>query len=191
MATATDSFTRADSGSLGANWTAQSANAFGISSNQAAPQGGFNVHAQYWSADTFSGDQYSEATISGLGGSSYVGVAVRCATGAVTNYGLWVNPGGDSIIRYTVGGADTTILTMSSSAFANGDVARLEVSGTTLTAKKNGAVVGTITHSSLSSGSPGMVAYGSAARLDNWTGSDIDTTVYDPITACFPIGYYE
>ena len=198
MTTATDNFNRADTGTLGANWTKQTTWEFQIISNQAASNGGFNPVSEYWNAGTFSGDHSSEAAISGMvSGNTYVGVAVRCSTSAETYYALKTDGasgitggGGHTRIVKVVAGAETALLDIDC-PFADGDVIKLAIAGTTLTAYKNGASVGTTTDSSLSGGKPGLFVYGNAARVDNWTGADIDTTVYDPITACFPIGYYE
>lgn len=69
MTVVKDNFTRANSGSLGANWTANSGatttGAMGITSNAAKVQSSNQNAASFWNANSFSAKQYSEVILSG------------------------------------------------------------------------------------------------------------------------------
>jgi hypothetical protein len=172
---ASDSFTRADSGTLGANWASQTASTMAIVSNQAGGASA-NVHTDYYSAETPSNDQYSEATISGLGGSSYIGVAVRCSTSAQTSYALIVQPDGTALVRRTVAGTEADLATLGSAGFVNGNVARIEITGTTLVCKKGGVQIDSRTDENIASGRAGLWAYGTGGRADDWSGGSLSSS---------------
>src|ERR1043165_1916097 len=84
---ATDDFNRADTfpgGTLGANWTNQTAG-LQIFSNEAIGSDG-NVPVGFWNVDSFPNDQYSKITI-GSAAFSDGGPTVRAsATGGSRNY---------------------------------------------------------------------------------------------------------
>ena len=85
-----DTFTRADAGTLGANWTTESdaidGAVIGITSNAAKPQtNGVANAASFWSANTFKADQYSQCIVN------------ISATGTNTH-------GGGPVVRASAGG---------------------------------------------------------------------------------------
>lgn len=181
----TDSFTRANSGDLGSNWgvvTGFTSKTLAISSNQVGPGSSeSSLCFQYWSADTFANDQYSEAKVLAISTSVYiVAVTVRSSSGALTQYsgGFMGSVYGDTHPRIWkwVSGSRTDLAVNSGVDIAANDVIRLEVSGTGLTLKVNGVSQVTTTDSSVTSGKPGLEAQNSLGNgtvlIDDWAGGD-------------------
>ena len=129
----------------------------------------------YWD-DTFSADQYAEARISQVGSNrSWMGVCVRASAGY--SYALGVEPGGLWYL-YKTNNYSVSTLANGTTTLSAGDVIRLEASGTTLTAKRNGSVLATATDSAIASGAPGVYGQGEATSgtytlLDDWVGADL------------------
>jgi hypothetical protein len=180
MTTFNDAFTRADAGTLGANWSVLTGYTNGrIVSNQAAgPTSGECMNYVATATATFGADQYAQAVISGMTSSSvYCGVGVRMSGGN----GYVFNTDGvagatDSEIAKITGGSYAALKAIASS-FANGDTIKLVVSGTTntlLQLYKNGVLVDSYTDSTspFTSGQPGIEAFGSNARVDDFTADD-------------------
>ena len=180
---ASDSFTAAADAALqtySANWTIGNGGFNVNAAGDYAYTNATNDNAAYWNADTFGSDQYAEAKLVGnVTYYSQIGVAVRCAAGG-NHYGLYFQSGGQHIWLYKLVSGTWTELAHAQGvgAWHNGDTIRLEVSGTTLTPKHNGALItalGTVSDSSLSSGAAGICGYGidAAARLDDWQGGNL------------------
>ncbi|HET9708379.1 MAG TPA: hypothetical protein VFP39_08750, partial [Gemmatimonadales bacterium] len=190
---ATDDFNR---GSIGANWlqldsfwgviATSGTVAYGSGSAQALPIGS---QARWVGAGTFAADQYSQAAIGGLefqSGNYHAGVLVRCSTDADSSgtstrdfYGVSVlydsaGPNYTTKLYKVVNGVLTTLYS-ASVAWSNGDVLKLTVVGSTLTAYKNGVAISgfSATDTDLSSGNPGIEAASNGTAnetLDNWEG---------------------
>lgn len=176
--TETDDFNRADGSGLGANWTAQEGQ-IDILSNTAF----WNTGTPFYFRNTqsWSNDQYSEITLknSSMGALDYSAVTVRASgtAGSSNRYECMADGGGsDARLRKLVTGSYTNLDT-DSVAFATNDVIRLEVTGTSLTCKKNGATILTGTDSDLASGSPGFGTPfnggGHDSQWDDWSGGDL------------------
>lgn len=171
----TDDFNRANAGSLGANWTEQ-VNGLQVLSNACrGANAGSTYQFAYWSADAFADDQYSEFTVTTV--AEQFGPAVRCSGtgGATDNYWLLLRASGEgsSFIFKTDAGSFTSLADLGAVAWTAGDVARIEVSGTTVTAKRNGVTLDSATDSSLASGSAGIMCRGDGAVVDDWAGGDL------------------
>lgn len=181
---ATDSFTAAADGLLtaySANWAATSVDMWVFATPDSVTASANSECACRWSADAFNANQYSQAVIEALGTINWTGVAVRCAAGAATYYGLY--PGGanqaDSYLFKMVAGTFTQI-GATGGAWVTSDTIRLEVSGTTLTPIRNGstyATIGAQTDASIASGSAGLCGYGDeslgSVRVDNWQADNL------------------
>jgi hypothetical protein len=139
------------------SWTVQTGT-FVINSNSVNTNTAGDNMAR-WTVGSFNDNQYSEITISALG-TGYIGGGVRLQTGAQSGYGLYCNGTDSKIIKWTTG-TPSTLYT--GSACSGSDVIRLEVSGTTLTFKKNGTTVTTVSDSTYTTGRPGLVGNGSNA----------------------------
>ena len=181
---AQDSFTTATTQSLtsySANWTI-SYGGFSVDATADAvyPTSAAAESGAYWNADTFNADQYAQATLSNIVvADASIGVAVRCSSGG-NYYGLYYTggAGGMVFIFKLVSGTFGDLGYATVGAWSVGDVLRLEISGTTLTPKRNGTVISAIgakTDTSLSSGSAGICGYdtNSDCRLDDWQGGDL------------------
>jgi hypothetical protein len=181
MASASDDFNRADGG-LGANWTTIDG-APAISSNTAIGTNGGGFTSAVYSGVSWTNDTRSTATSKGPG--SNCGPAVRMASSSLYTY--W---GNDGNVYKIISQVYTSLGTRST--YTVNDIAKLEVSGTTLTPTKNGSGLSTITDSSLSAGGPGIAFYGNADKLDDWEGIDVSgggggggtTTTYPGADGC-------
>lgn len=175
-----------------ANWSAVSNNMWVFQTPDSVTASANAESACRWSADAFNNDQYSQAAIEAIGSLNWTGVAVRCASGAATYYGLY--PGGtgtaDSYLFKMVAGTWTQ-LGPTGGAWSTSDTIRLEVSGTTLTPIRNGstyASIGAQTDASIASGSAGVCGYGdeslSAVRIDNFLADNLGAA---PVLLPIPI----
>ena len=181
-----DSFTRANSGNLGANWTANSGAIdtalMGITSNAARVQTTGGHADSFWNANTFATNQYAE----GIAGGSAISVNTHEANITVVdssgdNYDMfyWNQNATTDIavgLAEVVGGSYTPLATASAGTFVLGGLMRLEKVGTVLTGYFNGVPVVTGT-STLNSGAPGVHGYMAAssptAYVTNWEGGNL------------------
>lgn len=122
-------------------------------------------------------DQYSQFVCQSP--SFHYGVAVRVIPNGsginLNGYGLYTTNSGLALSRYDDGN-ETSLNFDSGTYFSAGDVLRLEITGSTLTAKMNGAVLWNVTDSTYPSGQPGIIAGYNASGYtiaDNWEGGDI------------------
>ena len=157
VSTAADNFNRPN-GAAGANWIAQKTDASPLLGNMLSIAGSAMVGVSGdfvcsgWNAATtgFGGDQSAQATVVALGPSDAVFVSVRSAgssaNGNFSGYLLAGDAAGSpySTLVKVVNGTQLELLSLSTVSWAAGDVIKLSVTGQTLTAYKNGVVVGTI-----------------------------------------------
>ena len=179
---ATDNFTASNGTELtgySANWSLGNAlsSDFVIDTNALRTpfSRGIALHA-YRNDGSFANDQYAEAKIVQVGSASqYMGVCVRAGNGDAYAFAV---DGINYLMWKLIGFGGYTELAYAPLAVSAGDTIRLEASGTTLTAKKNGATVTTVTDSALTSGRPGVAGQGGASSgtytlLDDWVGDDL------------------
>jgi hypothetical protein len=160
-----DNFNRTDSADLGANWTlVHGATSPQVLSNQAKGQQAA-YHGSLYNAVSFNATQ--TAQIESVS-NQYHGPAVRMSSGP-NWYGYFTH----GEIHKSVAGSVSTIGT--EPTFTGGDTARIDISGTTIETFKNAASNGTLTDSSLSSGSAGLMFYDSVSICDNWTATGEDS----------------
>lgn len=171
-----DNFNRAGPG-LGANWTAVTGfTDLAIASSTKVAASATSTHCvEYWNANSFQDDQFSEATIVDLFGGSFLGLTLRHQAGASNSfYAAYVAVGGNTttIFNWTAGIGAVSLVSDAGATWAGGDVVRFEATGTTLTVKQNGATVVSITDATFASGSPGIdifVAVLTDGTLDDWS----------------------
>jgi hypothetical protein len=166
-----DNFNRAD-GPLGSNWLTSldlAGPAPVVSSNQC--RGSDTLCPAYWNpaVNSFSNDQHAQATYVTATSFDHAGVVVRHDTSGHSNFYLFFANGSNLSIYKCTAGSYLQIGTGTNSGFANGDVLRLEVVGSTLTAKVNGTTFITVTDSSFTSGQPGILANHSTEFMDDWS----------------------
>ena len=183
---ATDAFTDADYVRLnahGTSWTEQPspAGALYILSNSiygGTEQEGFN----YWNADAFSNDQYSQLTVILVSNSPLhsVGPSVRVSSSAFTGYALVVYDadGGTThhlVLKKALAGVVTDIHDESYTTYAN-DVVKLTAVGTILSAYVNAIKIFDHVDADIAAGSAGVYhknTSSSACKGDDWEGGDV------------------
>lgn len=165
---ATDSFNRAD-GNLTTPWSNSVGGfaALAIASNVVkTSSGNADSEAVYDGSITWPDDQYSQVTISTVGGSDG-GPCVRAGTGD----GYFVTAfSGSHISLFRISGFSSLAEVVGS--YNVGDVIRIEAEGTTIRVKQNAATIINITNSAVASGKPGIHLFDSAIRVDDWEGGD-------------------
>src|SRR5262249_55168381 len=180
---AADDFNRADGG-LGVNWTkpAASENNLVIVNNQVGVDVENSHNFAFWSAASFTDDQYSQIMITKMG--SWPGVIVR-ADGIQDRFYLGLLVGtNDYEIYARWDGAYYLLARGTTDTWQVGDVLRLGVTGSvnpvTVTLYHNGNAVLNWTSSSAAEvktgGNPGIGIYspsGAGLTLDNWEGGNL------------------
>lgn len=131
-----------------------------------------------WTAGNFNNNQYSQITLTALSSGNYIGTAVRTQDGVFSGYFVYTDSNTAYQIQKYVNGVQTILVNNAGTPFQAGDVLRLEISGTTLTLKRNGSVVTTTTDATFSSGRPGVAGNGTATttRGDDWSAGDVATS---------------
>jgi hypothetical protein len=180
--TYSDSFNRANSSTLGANWLleiATSTNCQIASNAVAAGSTAKNCEDSYNA--TFPNDQWSQFTITTINNNAKFNLAWVDLRVTGTNQGngyrcgAWSNGSGGStsFIQRITNGGGTTIQT-SSTGFASGDILYCSAVGNTITLKKNGATVTSVTDSTWTSGHGGLGIYAQSSLndvvLNAWSG---------------------
>lgn len=172
-----------------ANWTKATSNdltVFNPAGSGTIGQGGGSAqNLVYWSADVFSADQRSEATVTAVGGGfERVGVAVRIQSGAATGYGLSVS-GSEICLFSVVAGTRATIIEDLSASVSAGHKIALEATGSGTSTRLNVQIdtgSGWVTKWSnqnpaadIDGGQPGLCGdyFNGAGRVDDWKGFEI------------------
>jgi hypothetical protein len=173
---ATDDFNRADSATLGANWTTcngddGSPHELKIVSNQVKPTDSAVDNIARRTAETFSNDQYSQVTLSNIDTGSHLGCGVRFS--ANNGYIGQVRKA-SNVLRITKKtGTTYATLTEDAATLTNGDVIRIEAVGSKISLYQNGIFINSVTDTDFASGSPAINADITGDILDNWEGGDI------------------
>lgn len=174
-AAATDNFNRADGG-LGSNWTDFSDGGMQIASQEVVGTNGAGGQSgDMRTGETYSDDQFSEMEVSStqLTGTDWVGPTTRTQNSGQDLYlGLydWNNGTPYLQIFKRVGGSWTVISgSYNCGALAPGTKLELMAVGTSIALLENGVERETTYDTSLTSGSPGVMAFGTP-HLDNWSG---------------------
>jgi hypothetical protein len=171
MTAVTDSFNRANGG-LGVNWTALSfTGATGAAINSDVLVGAnTTTSGNYWAANSFGNNQYSQITVATPPSSGWVGVTVRM-TGTGEGY-LAIYFSGSFYIYNESGTTTPTQLATVSGSLSAGDILCLAVTGTTLTLYQNGTSILTTTDSTYTSGAPGVMFFNDTSTVSLWAGGD-------------------
>lgn len=176
---ATDAFTGANDTNLtaySANWSLNDGN-FQIETNAISPEDGSECAAR-WSLDTWDPDQYSQITWLAVPNTyAAIGPALRLSTaGAATYYFWYADPTDEYYGRFNTG--TYTEFSSRSRVVGVGDVMRLEIDGTSISAFIDGVLQfsGPQTDSSIASGAGGIAGYGTedTCRGDDWGGGVLD-----------------
>lgn len=186
----TDAFTATDGTALttyNSNWTYNNsgvtAQTFAINTNAVHPttSGGPAEIAAHVNSETFNNDQYAQGTIANLASGVYIGLAVRCASGATQTFYDYISDSADAsyLGKYVAG--SYTQLGSAGAVFMTSLAIRLEVSGSDLRPMRAGATadigIQTDASSPIASGFAGIAGYSGStgARLDNFEGGNLAT----------------
>ena len=172
---ASDNFNRAD-GSLGAGWTDMGQGGLTISSQVVSGTQAAGDSGDIRTGETYSGDQFSQVEVTSTpDGGQWIGPAVRAQNGGQSLYvGIYYgNFGSPELMLFKlVDGAFTQLGSPApSGTLPAGTELTLAVTGSTLTFSENGVVEITASDTTLSSGAPGIMAYGTTTA-DNWVGGN-------------------
>lgn len=142
---ATDAFTRADSATLGANWTKLSGyhNLTIVSNTCQLANDGFHAVDAYTGAGAVALDQWAQALVNDQ---AYCGLILRADT-ASTFYAAF--SGGGAWTIYKIIATTFTLLDNVGQSASIGDTMYFEVQGTALITKRNGSIVNSITDSAI------------------------------------------
>lgn len=190
----TDDFERTDADPAGLPWvTAGDFGALKIESGALVGTDNSNRGA-YYSA-SWSADQWAECVMSVVGEG---GPAVRIGAGGVNAYRADYYAGEFRLAKHVENSYSS--LGAWTRTVVDGDTLRIEVEGTTIRGYHNGALVGSVTDSSLTTGNAGVVIW-HTARVASWAGGplvdeadviadhDADFTGSGIVTATHPFTY--
>jgi len=174
---ASDNFNRANGG-MGTNWTQLIAATPPqiLSDLLVTPATGEGIST--YTAYTWSAAQWAQITIPTMAATNtnFAGAIVRANTvGSDNDYAVFVYSG-ILYIQKRLNGAYSSNLVSQSWTPTNGDVYRIEISGTTVTSFANNILVASVTDSSISSGSAGLLIASS--------------TTSSPTISLFAAGFY-
>lgn len=187
----TESFT-GTAGPLSGTWSQQ--RSFATINKNGAGRGVGSVNAKdifaFWSGNTFSNDQYSQARIAGglSSGSQFVQIIVRATgtgDGKYNNYLFYTDGLAGAThteVAKNINGSQITFKSFPVT-FAAGDIIKISAVGTTITCYKNGVAIGSVTDSSLPGGAPGIGVYGSTVTVDDWEGGTLVAAAPPPVAA--------
>lgn len=173
----TDDFTYADGDLHDANndWVYGSGSL--VVESGAVKPGGSGLGSSWKDQIEYEADQFSEMNVYGAGSGSWVGPAVRIQSKrANTWYAVRVESN-QAFLHKMVDGVETDLAT--AATVAPGDLIRIEVSGSDLTMKVNGATTKTASDATLAGGKPGIVSHGpkNGNKGDGWHGGHKKTGV--------------
>lgn len=179
MPVVTDSFDRADAGTLGANWTEVvsgfTASGYQITSNRANPKSSSVTQMAIYTGSSFGSDQYAQS-VGAVSPYSW-GIVVRMSSGG-NGYSLSTPDSGTPlIIGLVTNGAIGHLQTITGVGVAVGDTIKFVAQGNVLRAYKNGSQIGTDQiDSTYTTGSPGIMGvFTGFDEHDNFEGGDLVT----------------
>lgn len=157
MATFTDDFNRAN-GSVGANYDHINSGVV-ISTNRF---NGGAIGRSYsivkTSTASFAANQSAQITIPTVSSFDFAGVCVRFNAGTTSGYMLLTDGRSNTACRiYRVDTGTPTMIGGANVPVVNGDILKLDITGTTLTASVNGATIDTVVDATYASGQPGVM----------------------------------
>jgi hypothetical protein len=184
---ASDDFAGAD-GSLGPDWSDISDGGLAISSQAAVGTAAAAVSGDTWAADSFTSDQYSQITLTATQptGGQWIGTAVRAQNGGQSAYvGIYyANSGNPELMLFLRSQGNWTELggTYSTGTLSAGTQLRLTAVGNTLSFTEDGTPRITATNSTLTGGTPGIIAFGTT-QAASWAGGNVGFQVTDEGTS--------
>jgi hypothetical protein len=179
MATRTDTFDRANSTNLGSDWSEDSGD-WAINNNNLVQGTTGNAYRKVrWVGAAMDSNNYSVEVIArSEGGSQGIGPAARCSANTNVTYYSYMIFGSDRAYLLLIQNGSETILATGSTVAANTNYTlRIEVEGNTIRGYLNGTLDVSATDNTLTSGPPGVAAYGgtttNSTYITTWTASDL------------------
>lgn len=166
----TDDFNRADSASLGANWTDLSAGNFSILNNMgliSTGGTGWGAHRARYNSALSSADHYAQITAVDGNATS---ACCRFDNSSDTTYYAGGQSGSGGIGKYAAG--VRTVLSGSTYGITAGQVIKFDVSGSSLSYYLDGGLQVTLTDTSITGHLHCGMAGKSGADVDDWSCSD-------------------
>ncbi len=170
----TDDFNRAN-GSLGTGWTDISDGGLTITGQAVAGTKASGNSGDLRTGESYPADQFSQVTVAStqLTGGQWIGPMVRSSsTGQKAYVGIYYwNSGHPDLMLFARNGSGWTQLgsTYNSGALSSGTALQLAVTGSQLSFSVNGTVRISATDTSLTTGAPGIMSFGTG-QVDNWAG---------------------
>jgi pectate lyase len=195
MATRSDSFDRADSSSLGVDWTEDYGD-WAIASNNVRCDSTNDYQKARWTGAAMDSSNYYVEMPARSGAAAIgIGPAARLVGSATVSYYAYMIFGGDSAyLVYINGGSETILDTGSAITASTNYTLRIEVDGSTIRGYLNGSLDCEATNSALTAGAPGIASYGGSNANTygtQWTAVDLasGTTYYStPAGSLTPAG---
>ena len=169
-----DDFNRAN-GSLGPNWTDASDGGLTITGQQVAGTAANSYSGDIRTAETYPADQFSQITLTStqLTGGQWIGAAIRMQNGGQNQYlGIYFwNNGSPDLMLFKRNASNWTQLgtTYNSGPLSAGTTLQVQATGSTISLLQNGVQRISATDTSVATGAPGIMAYGTG-KADNWSG---------------------
>ena len=173
---ATDNFVRADSGTLGVNWTdLRSTVRCQIVSNECRQTSAGYSMERWAGSGGFNNNQYSKITIASTVLNYDVTINGSSSVDNSTSYVFGVIAGGNYSLTRRVNEADTVIDAGAAWTLVAGDVFEIRKTGTTITTYINTVLKQTVVDATLTGGLPGFNVYGGtgARSVTVWTGGNV------------------
>lgn len=173
MASISDDFNRSDTTDLGASWVEVSGD-WSIVSGLLSPGAAGGVVILRATTAMASSDHYVQATIAATTAASHGIWARGNSSGGLTSGYLWRNDGSTWSLFSVVGGSFTVIGTYAAAAVA-GDVAKLQVVGSTITAYVNGILRVSVVDTAVPTGTSVGIRSESTSgiRFDDFSAADV------------------
>ena len=165
---AIDAFTGANGDPLNATNWAIDTGTWQIFGNKATPNTGGIFNTARWKADTVSADHYAQAKITSSAGGHGGGVIVRIRQADPTNYYvLFVQSDVVSVHLSRIdSGSEVVLQNITGLTIVDGDLFKLQVSGTTLKAYQNGVQIGSDqADGAFATGQPGIFGVSANGEL--------------------------
>ena len=169
-----DDFNRAN-GSLGPNWADASDGGLTITGQQVAGTAASGTSGDIRTAETYPADQFSQITLTStqLTGGQWIGAAIRMQNGGQNQYlGIYFwNNGSPDLMLFKRNAGNWTQLgtTYNSGPLSAGTTLQVQATGSTISLLQNGVQRISATDTSVATGAPGIMAYGTG-HADNWSG---------------------
>lgn len=167
-----DDFNRTNEASLASPWTTGLGSGLQLINNEVCAALTDSDCGSFYNSPV-SSQQYSQVIINTYTGNGDFGPCVRFSAGG-NCYLFIIFSGQVAISRFTGGGYQyLTSLRSTGASPAAGDVMRIEAIGSSIRGYYNGVLIHNVLSTIHNTGYPGIFAFTSTARLDNWSGGDV------------------